>query len=118
MGKINNQSSVSNADREIPTLGSTDNAGNEVNLVPALSVYPRFGIALSASETDDRFYLYHIDNAKLVTRLYDKRNDINFSEVNLPFLPSNFLSEIADGVYESEFVRYAKAYSAIKTLLI
>ena len=28
--KKNNQTSVASADREIPTLGSTDNAGNEV----------------------------------------------------------------------------------------
>ena len=31
IGKKNKQSSVSDADREIPTLGSTDNAGNLVN---------------------------------------------------------------------------------------
>ena len=33
IGKINNQSSISVADREIPNLVSTDNAGNSVNLV-------------------------------------------------------------------------------------
>ena len=33
IGKTNNQSFVSNADREIPTLRSTDNAGNSVNLI-------------------------------------------------------------------------------------
>ena len=32
IGKKNNQTSVSDADQEIPTLGSTDNAGNSVNL--------------------------------------------------------------------------------------
>ena len=42
---------------EIPTGGSTDNAGNSVNLVSALSVYPWVGISLSALETDDGFYL-------------------------------------------------------------
>ena len=31
IGKKNNQTSVSNADREIPTLGSMDNAGNFVS---------------------------------------------------------------------------------------
>ena len=36
IGKENNQSSVSDADREIPTLGSTDNAGNSVNLVSGI----------------------------------------------------------------------------------
>ena len=33
IGKKNNQISVSDADREIETLGSTDNAGNSANLV-------------------------------------------------------------------------------------
>ena len=33
IGKKYNQTLVSDADREIPTLGSTDNAGNSVNLV-------------------------------------------------------------------------------------
>ena len=33
VGKKNNQTSVSEADQEIPTLGSTDNAGHSVNLV-------------------------------------------------------------------------------------
>ena len=37
-GKKNNQTSVSNADLEIPTLGSTDNAGNEVK--PRFRHYP------------------------------------------------------------------------------
>ena len=51
IGKKNNQTSVSDADREIPTLGSPDNAGKLVNLV-ALSVYLRVGISRSASVTD------------------------------------------------------------------
>ena len=55
--KKNNQTSVSDADREIPTLGSADNAGNSVTSFPALSADPRVGISLSASETDVRFYL-------------------------------------------------------------
>ena len=41
IGKKNNQPSVSNADREIPTLRSTDDVGNSVNSSTALSVYPR-----------------------------------------------------------------------------
>ena len=36
IGMKNNQSSVSDADQEIPTLGSTDNAGNPVNLVSGI----------------------------------------------------------------------------------
>ena len=46
LSKKNNQTSVSDADREIPTLGST-----------ALSVYHRVEISLSELETDDRFFL-------------------------------------------------------------
>ena len=49
----NNQKSVSDADLEILTLGSTDNAGNSVNLVSGII---QVTISLSASETDARFY--------------------------------------------------------------
>ena len=54
--KKNNQTSVSDADRKILTLGSTDNAGNLVTSFLALSVKPCVEISLSASETNDRFY--------------------------------------------------------------
>ena len=56
VGKKYNHSLVSDAEREIPTLRSMDNARNWVNLVLASSVYPQVGISLSALETDDRFY--------------------------------------------------------------
>ena len=56
IGKKNNQTSVSKADREIPTQGSTDNAGNGKSSFlhypfiftefPALSVDPRVGLFL------------------------------------------------------------------------
>ena len=36
IGKINNQTLVSDASREIPTLGSTDNVGQVVNLVSGI----------------------------------------------------------------------------------
>ena len=38
--KKENQTSVNDVDREIPTLGSTDNAGNEVNLVSGIVRIP------------------------------------------------------------------------------
>ena len=72
MVKENNQSSVSDADREITTLGSTDNAENSVNL-PTLSVYLRVGISLFASETDDRFYFIST-HVKLNKNLYACEN--------------------------------------------
>ena len=40
MGKKNNQSSVSDADREIPTLGLMGNAGNWVNLISGIIHLP------------------------------------------------------------------------------
>ena len=40
MGKKNNQTYVSDADLEMPTLGSTDNAGNLVNLVSGIIRLP------------------------------------------------------------------------------
>ena len=53
-------------------------------------------------------YLY-IDNGKLATRLYDKRDDFNFPIVNFPFLSSNIPSAPAYGVYVSQLIRYARA---------
>ena len=57
-----NQTPVSDADREIPTLGSTRTRMPETRQTsfPALSVYPRVGISLSASEADDRFYFFFL----------------------------------------------------------
>ena len=40
IGKKNNQTSVSDADRDIPTLGSTNNAGNSENLASGIIRYP------------------------------------------------------------------------------
>ena len=55
-------------------------------------------------------YLY-IDNGKLTTGLYDKRDDFNFPIVNFPFLSSNIPSAPAYGVYVSQLIRYARACS-------
>ena len=56
--KKNNQSSVSNAGGEIPTLGSMDNAGNSINLVSSIICFPQVRISRSASRpTTDSIYL-------------------------------------------------------------
>ena len=57
IGKKNNQTLVSDADPEIPTSDQRIMPELEKNSFPALSVYPRVGISLSASETDVKFYL-------------------------------------------------------------
>ena len=56
--KKNNQSSVSDADREIPTLWSTGNAGNSVDLVSGLTGLPSGWGFSFASETNDRFFCF------------------------------------------------------------
>ena len=55
-------------------------------------------------------YLY-IDNGKLTTRLYDKRDDFNFAIVNFLLLSSNIPSAPPYGVYVSQLIRYARACS-------
>ena len=64
----------------------------------------------SASSSYLDCYLY-IDNGKLTTRLYDKREDFNFPIVNFPFLSSNIPSAPAYGVYVSQLIRYARTCS-------
>ena len=49
-------------------------------------------------------YIY-IDNGKLTTRLYDKRDDFNLPIVNFPFLSSNIPSAPAYGVYVSQLIQ-------------
>ena len=74
-------------------------------------IYPReldIKAAASSSYLDCYFY---IDNGKLTTRLYDKRDDFNFPIVNFPFLSSNIPSAPAYGVYVSQLIRYARTCS-------
>ena len=65
--------------------------------------------SISASYLD--CYL-NVDNGKLITRLYDKRDDFNFPIANFPFiniLNSNIPSAPAYVVYASQLVCYARA---------
>ena len=51
-----NKTAISDANREIPTVGSTDNAGNSVNLISGIIRLPSdwdFSVCIC----DDRFYL-------------------------------------------------------------
>ena len=63
----------------------------------------------SASYLD--LFLRHDGNGHLTTRLYDKRDDFDFSVVNFPFLSSNIPASPAYGVYISQLIRYARACS-------
>ena len=53
IGKEINQTLVSDADREISTIGSM----KRLTSFPVLIICPRVGITWSASETDGKFYL-------------------------------------------------------------
>ena len=62
--------------------------------------------SFSASYLD--LYLY-IDNGRLKSKLYDKRDDFDFPIVNFPFLSSNIPTSPAYGVYISQLIRYSRA---------
>ena len=51
-------------------------------------------------------------NGQFHTSLYDKRDDFNFYITNLPFLSSNIPSSPAYGVFISQLIRHARAYSS------
>ena len=57
VGKKKNKTLVSNADREIPTLGQRIIPETQSISFPVLSIYPQVEISWSASETYVRFYL-------------------------------------------------------------
>ena len=63
----------------------------------------------AASSSNLDCYLY-IDNGKLTTRLYDKRDGFYFPIVKFPFL-SYIPSVPANGVYVSQLFHYARACS-------
>ena len=55
---------------------------------------------------------------RLQVKLYDKRDDFNFNNVNFPFLSSNIPQSPAYGVYVSQLIRYARASSAYSDFLV
>jgi hypothetical protein len=57
-------------------------------------------------------------NGKITTQLYDKRDDLNFSIVNFPYLCSNIPVSSAYGVYISQLIRYARACSTYDQFLV
>jgi hypothetical protein len=71
----------------------------------------------------DRFSSYldlhlEIDNeGRLRTKLYDKRDDVNFSIKNFPFICSNIPAAPAYGVYISQVIRYSRACGSYQNFL-
>ena len=62
--------------------------------------------------------LQYDDDHRLQVKLYDKRDDFNFTIVNFPFLCSNIPQSPAYGVYVSQLVRYARASSLYDDFLM
>jgi hypothetical protein len=49
---------------------------------------------------------------RLRTKLYDKREDFNFSILNFPFICSNIPAAPVYGVYISQLMRYSRAFGS------
>jgi hypothetical protein len=78
------------------------------------SIYPIENEIKDTTERD-RFGSYldlhiEIDNeGRFSTKLYDKRDDINFPIVNFPLMRSTIPAAHAYGVYISQMIRYSRA---------
>ena len=59
----------------------------------------------------------HESRKTLHTKLYDKRDDFNFTIVNFPFLDSNIPASPAYGVYVSQLIRFARACKSYEDFL-
>jgi len=80
-------------------------------------VYRIYPIELGITDTTDidrsASYLdLHLEidtEGWLKTKLYDKRDDLNFPIVNFPFICSNIPAAPGYGVYISQLIRYSRA---------
>ena len=52
------------------------------------------------------------------TSIYDKRDSFDFPIVNFPFLNGNIPKQTATGVFTGELVRYARACTYLKRILL
>ena len=57
-----------------------------------------------------------ISNGTVSTKIYDKRDDFDFDIVNFPFLDGDVPRRISYGVYISQLIRFARAFSNFMTL--
>ena len=78
--------------------------------LPELEIKETTESSSSASYLD--IFLEFDPNGHLSTRLYDKRDDFNFTIINFPHLYSNIPLSPSYGVYISQLIRYARACSS------
>ena len=69
----------------------------------------------NTSDTEAAFLDLHlsISNDIVSTKIYDKRDDLDFEIVNFPFLDGDVPRSASYGVYISQLIRFARASSCI-----
>ena len=69
----------------------------------------------NASDTEAAFLDLNlsIHNDIISTKIYDKRGDFNFDIVNFPFLDGDVPGRPSYGVYISQLIRFARAFSHV-----
>ena len=70
----------------------------------------------NASDTEAAFLDLNlsIHNETVCTKIYEKRDDFVFDIVNFPFLDSDVPRRPSYGVYISQLIPFARAYSHVK----
>ena len=91
---------------------------NKVNVANMVShIYPS-ELQLNkvnTSDTEAAFLDLHlsISNDIVCTKIFDKRDDFDFEIVNFPFLDDEFPSSTSYGVYISQLIWFARAFSYV-----
>ena len=69
----------------------------------------------NSSDTEDPFLDLNlsITNGIVSSKIYDKRNDLNFEIVNFPFLDGDVPHSPSNGVYISQLIRFARVCSNV-----
>ena len=69
----------------------------------------------STSDTEGAFFDLHlsISNDIVFTKIYDKSDDFDFEIVNFPFLDGDVPHSTSYGVYISQLIRFARAFSHV-----
>ena len=67
------------------------------------------------SDTETSFLDLHLSKSDgfVKTKLYDKRDDIDFNIVNFPFLDGDVPRSTSYGVYISQLIRFARVSSHV-----
>ena len=69
----------------------------------------------NTSDTEGRIFRLAFVNSNDIfsTKIYDKRDDFDFEIVNFPFLDGDVPRSTSYGIYISQLIRFARAYSYV-----